>query len=162
RPARGPDAEPQDDRPPPGRRRHLPPAHQLQQRPRHRQQPQRTHRAGRRCRRVPLQPAGRHVQAPRKALISTPPRSPHPAGLTRPLAACARDGGVRKAPTPSADKLWRDSFNVSKPDLSAAGSNQYLPIQPGRVLKLKSGKDTLTITILKDTPTIDGVTVGVL
>jgi hypothetical protein len=57
---------------------------------------------------------------------------------------------------------WRQTFDVSKTDLSATGTNQWLTIQPGRVLKLRSGEDSLTITILKEMPTIDGVTVGVL
>ena len=35
-------------------------------------------------------------------------------------------------------------------------------MQPGRVLKLKHGKDTLTVTILRETQQIDGVTAGIL
>src|SRR5207244_5593617 len=42
------------------------------------------------------------------------------------------------------------------------GSNQYLPIQPGRVLKMRSGIDSLTISILSDAKEIDGVACGVL
>jgi len=57
---------------------------------------------------------------------------------------------------------WRDTFNVSKADLAATGNNPYLSIQPGKVLKLAAGKDRLTVSILADTKTVDGVTVGVL
>ena len=35
-------------------------------------------------------------------------------------------------------------------------------MQPGRVLRLKSGIDTLTITVLPDTQEVDGITTGIL
>ncbi len=57
---------------------------------------------------------------------------------------------------------WRDRFDVNKADLLSTGTNSYITMQPGRVLKLKSGIDTLTITILPDTQVIDGITTGVL
>ncbi len=57
---------------------------------------------------------------------------------------------------------WRDRFDVDKSDLRPTGSNAYITMQPGRVLKLSRGKDTLTVTILPDTQGIDGVTTGVL
>jgi len=57
---------------------------------------------------------------------------------------------------------WRDRFDVNKADLLPTGTNTYLTMQPGRVLKLRSGVDTLTITVLPDTQVIDGITTGVL
>src|SRR5258705_127577 len=57
---------------------------------------------------------------------------------------------------------WRETFPVSKTDLARTGSNAYLAIQPGKVLKLAHGKDRLTVSILPDTKTVDGVTTGVL
>jgi hypothetical protein len=57
---------------------------------------------------------------------------------------------------------WRDHFDVNKADLAPTGGNPWLAIRPGRVLKLSHGNDTLTITILNDSPTVDGVRVGVL
>jgi hypothetical protein len=57
---------------------------------------------------------------------------------------------------------WRDRFDVNKADLLATGTNAYITMQPGRILKLAHGKDTLTVTILPDTQVIDGVTTGVL
>lgn len=57
---------------------------------------------------------------------------------------------------------WRENFAVKKADLAPTGKNSWLTIQPGRVLKLKNGIDSLTITILKDTQIVDGVEVGVL
>jgi hypothetical protein len=57
---------------------------------------------------------------------------------------------------------WRDRFDVNKADLLPTGTNTYLTMQPGRVLRLKNGIDTLTITILPDTQEIDGITTGVL
>jgi len=57
---------------------------------------------------------------------------------------------------------WRDRFDVNKADLLPTGTNTYITMQPGRVLKLKSGIDTLTITVLPDTQEIDGITTGIL
>jgi hypothetical protein len=67
-----------------------------------------------------------------------------------------REGGA------STEAGWRETFGVSKSDLAPTGSNPWLTIQPGRVLKLRHGIDSLTITILDDTRTVDGVKVGVL
>ena len=57
---------------------------------------------------------------------------------------------------------WRETFPVDKADLAPTGTNLYLPIQPGKVLKLAHGNDRLTVSILLDTKTVDGVTTGVL
>jgi hypothetical protein len=57
---------------------------------------------------------------------------------------------------------WRETFAVSRSDLAPTGNNPWLTIQPGRVLKLSNGADSLTVTILNDTATVDGVKVGVL
>ena len=61
-----------------------------------------------------------------------------------------------------AEPAWRDRFDVNTADLLPTGTNAYLTMQPGRILRLKSGIDTLTITVLPDTQEIDGVTTGVL
>jgi hypothetical protein len=57
---------------------------------------------------------------------------------------------------------WRDRFDVNKADLRPTGENAYITMQPGRVLRLKHGVDTLTVTILPVTQDVDGVTTGVL
>ena len=57
---------------------------------------------------------------------------------------------------------WRDRFDVDKADLLPTGTNAYITMQPGRIQKLAHGKDTLTVTILRDTQVIDGITAGVL
>jgi len=57
---------------------------------------------------------------------------------------------------------WRETFNVNKADLAPTGNNPYLTIQPGKVLKLAHGNDRLTVSILPETKTVDGVTTGVL
>lgn len=58
---------------------------------------------------------------------------------------------------------WRENFDVRKSDLSATGNNPFIPIQPGKVLKLRNADgDTLTVTILPETKTLDGVKCGVL
>jgi hypothetical protein len=60
------------------------------------------------------------------------------------------------------DAGWRETFPVSKADLAPTGDNPWLTMQPGRVLELRNGIDSLTITILGETMTVDGVKVGVL
>ena len=57
---------------------------------------------------------------------------------------------------------WRDRFEVNKADLLPTGNNPFITMQPGRVLRLKHGIDTLTVTILPDTQEVDGVRAGVL
>src|SRR6185295_18104233 len=57
---------------------------------------------------------------------------------------------------------WRETFDVNKAALTPTGNNKYLTIQPGRVLKLSNGKDSLTVTILSETKAVDGITAGVL
>jgi len=57
---------------------------------------------------------------------------------------------------------WRDTFDVNNSNLLPSGSNPYITMQPGRVLKLKHGNDTLTVTILAETQQVDGVTTGIL
>ena len=61
-----------------------------------------------------------------------------------------------------ANEAWRDRFDVNKADLLPTGNNPYITMQPGRVLRLTQGIDTLTVTILPDTLDVDGVRVGVL
>ena len=70
--------------------------------------------------------------------------------------------GAAKSNSAQSGGVWRDRFDVSKADLVPTGTNPYLTMQPGRVLRLKSGIDTLTVTILPDTQDIDGVTTGIL
>ncbi len=73
---------------------------------------------------------------------------------------------VQKAAGKNADRRtkepWRDRFDVSKADLLPTGSNPYITMQPGRVLKLTHGIDTLTVTVLPDIQDVDGVRAGVL
>lgn len=71
--------------------------------------------------------------------------------------ALEQEGGAKGPPTG-----WRDTFDVDKASLTATGNNPYLSVQPGRVLKLAHGKDRLTVSILNETRTVDGVTAGVL
>ncbi len=75
----------------------------------------------------------------------------------------AEERQADKQENPSALQAgWRDTFAVNKAELASTGANSYLTIQPGRVLKLASGKDRLTVSILPRTKTVDGVAVGVL
>ena len=63
----------------------------------------------------------------------------------------------------SKDDPFRKTFDVNKADLMPTGNNPFITLQPGRVLVLKDkAGDTLTITILPKTITVDGVTCGIL
>ena len=75
----------------------------------------------------------------------------------------AKEGESEKQGSAKAGKTsWRDTFDVNKAGLAATGNNPHLTIQPGRALKLAHGNDRLTISILNETKTVDGVTAGVL
>ena len=74
----------------------------------------------------------------------------------------AEEPGARRSSAPQLRPEWRDRFDVNKADLLPTGTNAYFPMQPGRVLKLKHGNDTLTVTVLAETQAVDGVVTGVL
>jgi hypothetical protein len=61
-----------------------------------------------------------------------------------------------------AETGWRDRFEVNKADLLPTGENPYITMQPGRVLRLAHGNDTLTVSILPDTQQVDGITAGIV
>jgi len=63
---------------------------------------------------------------------------------------------------PQTTARWRDRFEVNRADLRPTGTNAYIPMQPGRVLRLKHGNETLTVTVLSDVEPIDDVAAGVL
>jgi hypothetical protein len=59
---------------------------------------------------------------------------------------------------PEAGKgTFRDTFAVDKANLADTGKNTYFILQPGYRLIYEDGKDTLTITVLDETKTVDGV-----
>lgn len=74
----------------------------------------------------------------------------------------AEEPGSRSSSASQSRPEWRDHFDINKADLLPTGTNAYIPMQPGRVLKLKHGNDTLTVTVLSETQAIDGLVAGVL
>jgi hypothetical protein len=74
----------------------------------------------------------------------------------------AVEPGAGKSNSAQSGGAWRNRFDVSKTDLLPTGTNPYITMQPGRVLRLRSGIETLMVTILPVTQEIDGVTTGVL
>jgi hypothetical protein len=82
------------------------------------------------------------------------------AGPAEPGEANAKSEKQERATTTQSG--WRETFIVNKADLAPRGNNPYVPIQPGKVLKLAHGNDRLTVSILPGTKTVDGVTTGVL
>ena len=69
---------------------------------------------------------------------------------------------ARQSSAAPARPAWQDRFNVNKADLLPTGTNAYISITPGRVLTLKHGNDTLTVTVLPGTQVVDGVVTGVI
>ncbi|MEJ7638178.1 MAG: PepSY-like domain-containing protein, partial [Singulisphaera sp.] len=52
---------------------------------------------------------------------------------------------------------WTADFASEKADLVSTGRNPYFVLEPGYQLVFEGGKDRLTITVLDETKTIDGV-----
>ena len=57
----------------------------------------------------------------------------------------------------AAETNFQDTFNVDKINLADKGSNTYMILKPGFKLILTDGRDNLTITVLDETKTVDGV-----
>lgn len=53
-------------------------------------------------------------------------------------------------------------FAIDKADLSSSGSNPYFILEPGYKLYFKSSNGDLTITVLKDRKTVDGVVTRII
>ena len=62
-----------------------------------------------------------------------------------------------KAAGAAEEKPWRDTFKVDKKNLVSVGRNPYFSIVPGTKLHLTGGGETVVISVLKETKTIDGV-----
>ncbi|MCX5683650.1 MAG: hypothetical protein NT049_08200 [Planctomycetota bacterium] len=78
--------------------------------------------------------------------------------LSTPLA------GAKAGAPPAADAQadasapkFQDAFKVDKAKLSDTGAGTYFILVPGYKLTLQDGKDTLVITVLDETKTVDGV-----
>jgi len=52
---------------------------------------------------------------------------------------------------------WTEDFGIDKADLSSTGSNPYFILEPGYQLYFEGKEGNLTITVLDETKTIDGV-----
>ena len=68
----------------------------------------------------------------------------------------ARKGGTAEAGA-KPDKASKKTENVNKADLADQGASDYFVLQPGYRLTFQCGIDTLIITVLDDTKTVDGV-----
>ena len=77
-------------------------------------------------------------------------------------ARAAVEARARRSSAPQSGTGWRDRFDVNKADLLPTGTNAYITMQPGRVLRLEHGNDTLIVTVLAQTQQVDGVVTGVL
>jgi len=68
------------------------------------------------------------------------------------LAVCAFVYTSHAASAP-----WTEDFGIDKADLVPTGSNPYFILEPGHQLYFKGKKGDLTITVLDETKTINGV-----
>ena len=57
----------------------------------------------------------------------------------------------------AAPKPWVSSFPVDRKNLGPSGSNPYFVLQPGYRLHFARGTRTVTMTVLAETKTVDGV-----
>lgn len=70
-----------------------------------------------------------------------------PSGRTGP-----QDGKADKDTRP-----WTDFFAVEPGELGPTGRNPFFILEPGYVLVLRKGNEELTVTVLDETKTVDGV-----
>ena len=82
------------------------------------------------------------------------------------LLACLGCQAERHAEAPSAmqpkEEGWRTTFAVDKANLGTEGKNPYFDLTPGTVTVFKEGAVTLTVTVLKETRVVDGVTTRIV
>ena len=57
---------------------------------------------------------------------------------------------------------WTDTFAVEAGDLGPTGSNPYFILEPGHFRILRKGNEELTITVLDETKTVEGVVTRVI
>ncbi len=57
---------------------------------------------------------------------------------------------------------WKDVFPVDKANLADTGRNMFFILEPGYLLQFTDRGTTLTITVLSETKTVDGVTTRVV
>jgi len=62
----------------------------------------------------------------------------------------------------TSDEPFRSDFRVDKSKLQSTGSNLFFPLQPGMVSTFRDGDELLTITVLEETRTVDGVVTRVV
>jgi hypothetical protein len=59
-------------------------------------------------------------------------------------------------------ETWTTEFPIDKQDLASTGRNPYFILEPGHYLVLRGGDVELTITVLNETKTVDGVQTRVI
>lgn len=69
-------------------------------------------------------------------------------------AACAQNTG--------ANSPWQEEFAISDCNMLTEGRNQYFVLEPGFRLVLEGEDETLHITVLSETKTVDGVVTRVV
>ena len=73
----------------------------------------------------------------------------------------AKRGGSATQPM-AASESWQEKFDVDKADLAPRGISKYMILQPGRRAQYQSKDGTLTITVLPETKTVDGVQTAIV
>lgn len=81
------------------------------------------------------------------------------------MALVALAGGAPPADAQgqrAAGGSWKSDFAVDKSELSATGRSPYFVLEPGYQLVLEGGRERLTITVLDEVKSIDGVSTRVV
>jgi hypothetical protein len=74
------------------------------------------------------------------------------------IHAIGADSPKPKSPAAADGKNdWTSEFQVEKSDLASTGRNPYFILEPGYQLVYQDGSEQLTITVLDQTKTVDGV-----
>jgi hypothetical protein len=80
------------------------------------------------------------------------------------LGGCGSGGDGRPEAKAGPDRPWMDTFAEDKADLGPTGKNPYVILEPGyqMVLEDAAKKEKLTISVLDETRTVDGVVTRVV
>lgn len=72
-------------------------------------------------------------------------------------------GCQEEARKPAAKSMaWQTDFPVDRANLDSVGRNLYFVLEPGYTLTYGNGSETLVITVLNETRTVDGVAARVI
>lgn len=78
------------------------------------------------------------------------------------ISQATKEARQPEASQPKDTRTWTDTFFVEKGELTATGRNPYFILEPGYVLVLQKGSETMTKTVLAEIKMVDGVETRVI